>query len=61
MVISKSTEQLVKYVKEPEISDHVLLFYYFITFDHYDILASDTNEIRLIVKKTCLSNVTNQF
>ena len=62
MVISNSTEQLVKNVKKkPEISDHVLLCDCLIGFNCYDILVSDTNKIRLIVKKHCLTNLRNQF
>ena len=53
MSISNSAGKRVKNVKESAISDH-LLQCDCIDFDHFDILTSDTNNFKLLIKKSLL-------
>ena len=55
MGISNLTgKQCVKNVKESAISGHLLQCDRAIDFDHFDILASDTNSFRLLIKESLL-------
>ena len=56
MGISNLTGKLVKNVKESEVSDHLVQRDSTIDFDHFDILASDTNSFRLLIKEILLIN-----
>ena len=51
MGISNLTSKRVKNVKE---SDHLLQCNCAIDFDHFDVLASDTNSFRLLIKESLL-------
>ena len=53
MGISNLTEKRVKNVKQSAVSDHLLQCDYSI-FDDFDILASETNNFRLLIKKSLL-------
>ena len=48
------TGKRAKTVKELAVSDHPLQCDCTIDFDHFDILASDTNNFRLIIKESLL-------
>ena len=52
MGISNLTGKRVKNVKESAISDHLLQCDCKIDFNDFDILASDTNRIRLLIKES---------
>ena len=54
MGISNLTGKRVKNVKESAISEHLLQCYCTIDFDNFDILASDTNSFRLLIKESLL-------
>ena len=54
MGISNLTGKRVKNVKESAVSDHPLQCDCTIDFDHFDILASDTNSFRLLIKESLL-------
>ena len=55
MGISNLTgKQRVKNVKESAVSGHLLQCDCTIDFDHFDILASDTNSFRLLIKERLL-------
>ena len=54
MGISNLTSKRVKNVKESAVSDHLLQCNCAIDFDHFDVLASDTNSFRLFIKKSLL-------
>ena len=54
MGISNLTGKRVKNVKESAISDHLLQCDCTTDFDHFDILASDTNSFRLLIKESLL-------
>ena len=54
MGISNLTGKRVKNVKESAVSDHPLQCDCTIDFDHFDILASDTNSFRLLIEKSLL-------
>ena len=45
---------MVKGIKESAASDHRLQCDNVISFDHYDFLASDTNNFRLLIKENLL-------
>ena len=51
--ISNLTEKRVRNMKESAVSNHRLQCDCFISFDDFDVLASDTNNFRLLVKKAC--------
>ena len=53
MGISNLTEKRVKNVKQSAVSDHLLQCDYSI-FDDFDILASETNNFRLLIKESLL-------
>ena len=55
MGISNLTGKRLKCVKQSAVSDHLLECNCSIDFDHFDILASDTNRFRLLVKESLLS------
>ena len=57
MGISNLTGKRVKNVKESAVSDHLLQCDCTIDFDHFDILASDTNSFRLLIKEGLLIKV----
>ena len=48
------TDKHAKNVRELAVSDHPLQCVCTIDFDHFDILASDTNNFRLIIKESLL-------
>ena len=51
--ISNLTGKHVKNVKESAVSEHLVKWDYAIDFDHFvDILASDTNSFRLLIKES---------
>ena len=52
--ISNLTEKRVKNVKQSAVSDHLLQCDCSINFDDFDILASETNNFRLIIKESLL-------
>ena len=54
MGISYLTGKRVKNVKESAVSDHLLQCDCTIDLDHFDILASDTNSFRLLIKESFL-------
>ena len=54
MGISNLTSKHVKNVKDSAVSDHLLQCNYAIDFDHFDVLASDTNSFRLLIKESLL-------
>ena len=54
MGISNLTSKRVKNVKESAVSDHLLQCYCAIDFDHFDVLASDTNSFRFLIKESLL-------
>ena len=54
MGISNLTGKRVKSVKESAIFDQLLQCDCAIDFDHFGILASDTNSFRLLIKKNLL-------
>ena len=54
MGISNLTEKRVKNMKESAVSDHHLHCDYVISFDDFDVLATDTNKFRLLVKESLL-------
>ena len=54
MGISNLTGKRVKHVKESAVSEHVLQCDCTIAFGNFDILASDTNSFRLLIKESLL-------
>ena len=54
MGILNLTSKRVKNVKESAVSDHLLQCNCAIDFDHFDVLASDTNSFRLLIKESLL-------
>ena len=54
MGISNLPGKHVKNVKESAVSDHLLQCDWTINFDHFDILASDTNSFRLLIEESLL-------
>ena len=54
MGISNLTGKRLKYVKQSAVSDHLLECNCSIDFDHFDILASDVNKFRLLIKESLL-------
>ena len=54
MGISNLTEKRVKNVKQSAVSDHLLQCDCSIIFDDFDILASETNNFRLLIKESLL-------
>ena len=52
--ISNLTEKRLKSVKQSAVSDHLLECNCSIDFDHFDILASDANKFRLLIKDSLL-------
>ena len=54
MGISNLTEKRVKNVKQSAGSDHLLQCNCSINFDDFDILASETNNYRLLIKESLL-------
>lgn len=54
MGISFLSEKRFKNFTEVAISDHVLQCGYLIDFYHFDILASETDTIRLLIKESLL-------
>ena len=56
MGISNLTEKRVKNMKESAVSDHHLQCDYVISFDDFDVLASDTNNFRLLIKESLSIN-----
>ena len=61
MCISNLTGKRVKNVKESADSDHLLQCDYTIDFDHFGILASDTNSFRLPIKESLLIKRDKSF
>ena len=54
MGISNLTGRFLKSVKQSLISDHLLECNCSIDFDYFDILASDTNKFKLLIKESLL-------
>ena len=54
MGISNLTKKRVKNMKESAVSDHRLQYDCVISFDDFDVLASDTNNFRLLIKESLL-------
>ena len=54
MGISNLTGNRLKCVKKSAVSDQVLEYNFSIDFDHFDILASDPNKFRLLIKESLL-------
>ena len=54
MGISNLTSKHVKNVKESAVSDLLLQCHCAITFGHFDVLASDTNSFRFLIKESLL-------
>ena len=54
MGISNLTEKRVKNVKQSAVSDHLLQCDCSINFDDFDILASEANNFRLLIKDSLL-------
>ena len=54
MGISNLTGKCLKCVKQSAVSDHLLECNCSIDFDHFDILASDANKFRLLIKESLL-------
>ena len=54
MGISNLTGKHLKFVKQSAVSDHLLECNCLIDFDHFEILASDANKFRLLIKKRLL-------
>ena len=54
MGISILTGKCLKGVKQSAVSDHLLECNCSIDFDHFDILASDANRFRLLIKESLL-------
>ena len=54
MGISNLTEKRVKNMKESAVSDHRLQCDCVISFDDFDVLTSDTNNFRLLIKESLL-------
>ena len=54
MGISNLTGKRLECVKQSAVSDHLLECNCLIDFDHFDILASDANRFRLLIKESLL-------
>ena len=54
MGVSDLTGKRFKSVKQSAVSDHLLECNCSIDFDHFDILASDANKFRLLIKEGLL-------
>ena len=54
MGISNLTVKCLQSVKQSEVSDHLLECNCSIDLDHFDILASDANKFRLLIKESLL-------
>ena len=54
MGISNLTEKRVKNVKQSAVFDHLLQCDYSINFDDFEILASENNNFRLLIKESLL-------
>ena len=54
MGISNLTGKRLKSFKQSAMSDHLLECNCSIDFDHFDILASDANKFRLLIKESLL-------
>ena len=54
MAISNLTGKHFKSVKQSAISDHLLECNCSVGFGHFDILASDANKFRLLIKESLL-------
>ena len=54
MRISNLTEKRVKNMKESAVSDHRLKCDCVISFEDFDVLASETNKFRLLIKESLL-------
>ena len=54
MGTSNLTEKRIKNMKEPAVSDHHLQCDCVISFDDFDVLASDTNNFSLLFKENLL-------
>ena len=57
MRISKLTEKRIKNLNESAVSDHRLRCNCVINFDDLDVLASETNNFRLLIKESLLVKV----
>ena len=54
MGISNLSEKHLKGIKQSAISDHLLESNCSINFDDFDIIASDANKFRLLIKESLL-------
>ena len=57
MGISNLTGMHLKSIKQSALYGHLLKCNFSIDFDHFGILASDTNKFRLLIKESLLINV----
>ena len=55
MAISNLARKRLKCVKQSAVSDHLLECNRSINFDHFDILGSDKNRFRLLIKESLLT------
>ena len=56
MSISNLTGKRLKRIKQSAVSDHLLECNCSTDFDHFDILTSDANRLRLLIKESLLIN-----
>ena len=54
MGISNLSEKCLKSVKQSGVSDHLLECNCSIDFDRFDVLVSDTNKFRVLIKESLL-------
>ena len=54
IVYSLDAKMRVKNMKESTVSDHCLQCHFVISFDDFDVLSSETNNFRLLIKESLL-------
>ena len=54
MAISDLTEKSLKKVKQPAISDHLLQCKCAVNFDDFNILVTDSNKFKLLLRESLL-------
>ena len=54
MGISNLTEKRLKSIKQSAISDHLLQCNCTINFDNFDILAAESNKLKLLLRESLL-------
>ena len=58
---NESNGKRIKNIKETAIPDYLLLCDCLITFNHFDIVASDSNKFKLLIKESLLIKSASQF